>query len=78
MGLGHVWTEYLDKHNCHVLVWVGAVPVAGLQLGEGVEGVKAALGQQGGHDLHQQHRLLKVCIYAVAPQAYDLHPTMND
>ena len=34
-----------------------------------------ALGKQAGHDLHQQHCLLKVGIYAVASQTDDLQPT---
>ena len=33
------------------------------------------LGKQAGHDLHQQHCLFKVAIYAVASQTDDLHPT---
>ena len=66
-------SAHLDKHNGHVLIGFRAVSVAGLQLVQGVEGVKVALGQQAGHYLHQQHRLLKVGIYAVTAQADDLH-----
>jgi len=57
---------YLDKDDGHVFIGFRAISVPRLQLKKRVQGVKVALGQQAGHDLHQQHCLLKVCIYAVA------------
>lgn len=57
---------HLDKHDGHIVIGLRAISVARLQLKKRVQGVKVALGQQAGHDLHQQHCLLKVCVDAVA------------
>ena len=66
----------LDKDDSHVFTGLRTISVAGLQLSQGVEGVKVVLDQQARHHFNQQHRLLKVCIDIMAAQADDMQNTL--
>lgn len=63
---------YLDKGNGHVVLWVRAVTEARLHHAQRQGRIEVALGQQGGHGLHEQDGLREVLVYHVHPQADDL------